>query len=336
MEEREIDKILKPGKILLTITIIFILATVAIFIAGFIQENQLKKNPTALGELIKNNEEKEGQYVKLNMAYVPYAFAEEKIEGTDKVYYYYFAWDAEDYMYIVRLTDKTYEHIESLKKEDSDKIEYEFKGYTFRTLPDLKKLAIEGANEIFEEKTINSSNFSDYFGTVYIDETEVPTNSSGDPTFYGIGFCVGIFALMFGIIYFSRMRGTISARKNPELMQELRDELASLNDNQFGKLKVYLTSKYIIGKASAVIAIKYEDVIWEYSEIHKRNGVEMNKSLIICTKNKKKIVLATSGPSDMAIDEIMVEIQDRNEAVKIGYTKENRQFYRDYRKDNLT
>lgn len=332
MEEKEINKILKPGKVLLIVTIAFVLLTVGIFVAGFYENYSAKKNPKELGTLIRNDEEEEGQYVKLKMSYVPYVFAE---EGTTNPYYYYFAWDAEDYMYIVRLTDETYKQIADLKKEDSDTIEYELKGYTFKTPASLKKIAIEELNEIYENNEVTSSNFTEYFGKVYIDETEIPTNTSGDATLYGIGFCVGIFALMFVIIYVSRMKGTINFRKNPEKYEELKEELASLTDNQYSKLKVYLTSKYIIAKSSAVIAIPYKDVIWEYTTIHYRNGVAMNKSLTICTSNKKKIVIATSGPNDTDIDEMMVEIQDRNENVKIGYTKENRQYYRDYRKENI-
>lgn len=333
MEEKEINKILKPGKVLLIVMIIFILLTAGIFAAGFYEQYQAKRDPKPLGELIANNEEEEGQYVKLDMAYVPYVFAE---EGTSNVYYYYFAWDSEKLMYIVRLTDDTYKKISELYSEDKETIEYQLKGYTFKTPSKLKQLAIEAANEIFEEKVVTTSNFANYFGTVYIDETDVPDNTSGDATLYGIGFCVGIFALMFVIIYVSRMKGTVSFRKNPEKYEELKEELAGMNDNPYAKLKVYLTSKYIIAKSSAVIAIPYKDVIWEYTTIHYRNGVAMNKSLTICTKDKKKIIIATSSPEDANIDEIMVEIQDRNEEVKIGYTKENRQFFRDYRKDNLS
>lgn len=340
MEEKEINKVLKPGKVLLIITILFIIATIGLFAIGYYQEYTDKKDPKDLGTLIENSEEKEGQYVKLDIGYLPYAFAE--VGTTDKEYYY-FAWDAENYMYIVRLTDKTYEELKGMANAEDEKLSYQLKGYTFKTPSNLRKLAIEAANEIYsggeeEESTskkITTSNFTEYFGSVYIDETEVPANTSGDPTFYGLGFCVGIFALMFVIIYVSRMKGTVSFRKNPEKYEELKEELSALTDNPYKKLKVYLTSKYVIAKTSAVLAIPYKDVIWEYTQIHYRNGVAMNKTLIICTKEKKKIALATSGPDDMNIDEIMVEIQDRNEEVKIGYTKENRQFYRDYKKENI-
>jgi len=210
----------------------------------------------------------------------------------------------------------------------------------------LKKIAIEVANEMFEEKVVTTSNFSDYFGSVYIDETEVPDNASGDVTYYGLGFCVGIFALMFVIIYVSRIKGTTNFRKNPEKLQEIKEELADLTDNPYSKLKVYLTRKYVMAKLTGLIAIPYKDIIWEYTQVHYRNGVAMNKSLIICTKDKKKLVIATGSPddsnieeiinkSDSNIEEIMVEIQDNNPEVKIGYTKENRLFFKNYTKENI-
>ncbi len=56
---------------------------------------------------------------------------------------------------------------------------------------------------------------------------------------------------------------------------------------------------------------------------------------MLCTKNKKKLSVAVGGANDSNIDEIMVEIKDKNDNVRIGYTKENRDFYKNYRKEEL-
>ncbi|MCI8620292.1 MAG: hypothetical protein HFJ50_00110 [Clostridia bacterium] len=54
---------------------------------------------------------------------------------------------------------------------------------------------------------------------------------------------------------------------------------------------------------------------------------------MLCTKDKKKYTMAGTGANDTAIDEIMTEIKDKNPNVRIGFTKENREFFKDYKKE---
>lgn len=173
MEEREINKIFKPGKALLIVTLVFLIATIALIgIAMYMRVGETM-NPKNLGELIENYEEKEGMYVKIDLGYLPYGFAEE-----DNSKYYYLAMDKDGYMYIVRITDKTYDELVKLSDEGKNEIQYELKGYAFDIPMDLKRLAVEAGNEVFENMDLTLSNIENYVGGVYIDETELPDDDT--------------------------------------------------------------------------------------------------------------------------------------------------------------
>lgn len=329
MEEKEVQKILKPAKMIIIITIITIAVTLALIGTGLYLQYDSTKEPRPLGELIENYEDKEGEYVKIQMAYVPYGIAEE-----DGNRYYYFATDAEGYMYIVRITDSTYKKIEEMYNNGEGTVDYELKGYTFTIPYELKKIAIEAGNEAFEEKVLTYSNFEDYVGNVYIDEVDKPENDTTS-TLYGLSLIVGLFTLALIISCVSQILRTRKVTGNKELMEELKNELTDLTDNTYKKLKIYLTSKYIVSKSGGIEAFEYKDVIWEYSQIRYVNGIASGKSLILCTKDKKKHTLASTGANDNSIDEIMIEIKDKNPNVRIGYTKENRDFFKEYQKEEM-
>ncbi len=340
MEENEINKVLKPKKALLIVTIVALVITLGFIVAALYTRYEERKDPLSISELMDKGEEKKEQYVQLDIAYLPYSFA---ADGEEEDNYYYFAMDEEQYMYIVRLTNKTYDKIKALYEEangpveqiaedaETKPIQYHFEGFTFTTSASLKKLAISAANEAFGENVINSTNFSEYLGTVYIDEKETPDNSNVS-NFYAMAVIAGAFTFIMAICAISQMTTTRKVLKNTELVEELKEELRSMGDNPYSKMKLYLTNKYIISKSSGLMAIKYEDVIWEYVLINYRNGIETGRQLLLCTNEKKKITIATTSSKGDEFNDIMVDIQDKNENVKIGYTKENREFFRNYQR----
>ena len=57
------------------------------------------------------------------------------------------------------------------------------------------------------------------------------------------------------------------------------------------------------------------------------------KCLILCTRDIKRHSVAATGANDASIDEIMIEIKDKNDNVKIGFTKENREFFKGFQKE---
>lgn len=331
MDEKQIDKILKPGKILLIITIIAIIGTIALFGAGVYTSYNATKSPEPLGTLIDNGEDKEGKYAKIDVVTIPYGFAEE-----GKGRYYYFVKDADGYMYIVRITDSTYKKLEKMYNDREGEVKYEFKGYTYKIPASLKRLAIEAANEGVEDesKKMTYANFEGYVGSVYIDETKKP-ESDDSSMFYGMGIMAGVLTVCLVIASVTQIINVRKITKNSELMEELKAELAGNTDDTYKKLKLYLTDRYIISRTGGIEAFGYKDVIWEYSLIRYVNGVAQGKTLIIYTRDKRRHNLAATGPNDERIEEIMTEISDKNPNVRVGYTKENRQFFKEFKKEAM-
>lgn len=202
MEEREINKIFKPGKALLIVTLIFLITTLAVIGIAIYMRVEETKDPKELGELIENYEDKEGVYAKIDLAYLPYGFAE---ENNSK--YYYLAMDKDGYMYMVRITDRTYDELLKLSDEGKNEIEYELKGYTFDIPMDLKRLAVSAGNEVFENIELTLANIENYIGGVYIDETELPD----DDTSMGL---IRSFNDNRSIYNYIRRNGYISNLKN--------------------------------------------------------------------------------------------------------------------------
>ena len=133
----------------------------------------------------------------------------------------------------------------------------------------------------------------------------------------------------------SQIARTRKFTKNKELVEDVREELRSMNDDAYGKLKIYLTNKYIVSKTGGISIFEYKDVIWVYATVRYVNGVAQGRSLMLCTKDKKKVTMAATGPNDTALDEIMTEIHDKNPNVRIGFTKENREYFKEYQKENM-
>lgn len=327
MEENEINKILKPGKFLFIITIIAVIITLALFGAGYYLEYDKTTNPKDLGELIENYQDKDGEYAKIDIGTIPYGFAEE-----DNSRYYYFAMDKNNFMYIIRITDSTYKKLEEMYNNGEGTVDYQLKGYLFSIPNNLKSIAIKAGNEAFEKDILTYSNFEDYVGTVYIDETQKPEGNITE-TLYIFGIFIGVFTTFLVIASISQYIKMKKFTGNTELVEEIRNELAGLTDNTYKKQKVYLTNKYIISKTGAIEIFEYKDIIWEYCQTRYVNGVAQGKSLVLCTRDKKRHGIAATGPNDASIDEIMMEISDKNENVRIGFTKENRQFFKEFQKE---
>ncbi len=332
MEEKEINKILKSGKGLFIFTIIFVCITFLSILISVGINYEAVANPKNLTTLIKNSKDNEGAYAKVDTTYLPYRFAEEKYQ--DYTNYYYFVVDNDKYLYIVRLTDKTYKNIEDEYLKDEDNFKYEIKGYTFEIKEELKQMAIESANKLFEQNVITEDNFENYIGKIYIDETEIPEGS--DLSYlYILPITMTIVSIALCISYIIQRKRTDSVLKNSELVEDVRIELRKLKNNPFIRLKIYLTRKYIVSRIGGLKVIDYKDIIWAYSDIIYVNGIPSSKTLTVCTKDKKKIAIVTSQYNNKEIDEVLTAIKDKNNQIRIGYTEENRKFFKEYQKEEI-
>ena len=309
----------------LLVAFIILIISIALIFFGSSLEN---KNEDIVAKnydtLIANKQDNTNEYVKINIAYPPYLFAEESDEYGGKKYYLVF--DNNKYAYIARLTDSTFNKLEE-EYNNNQTVSYELKGYLFKQEPDLTELAINAYKDIFTESDITKANYELYFGKSYLDETITPSTNLEAIT---IGIGVGLVLLSFFIFIFSivfKIRFKKNLKKYSK--EELEKELLNPNCLYFKKQNICLTDKYIVSTMAGLDVIKYEDILWLYYENRRYNFVSIGKYIIARTKNKKMYQLAYSYSNEELLIEIMKKIAEKNDQILLGFTKENQQKYKE-------
>ena len=328
MNSNENLKILKGSKKGLLTTIITLIIGIALIVWGTSFEN--KKDDLvakSYSELISHKKDEPKEYVSLTISYLPYLFAEKDDDYGGKKYYIVF--DENDYPYIARLTDLTY-NLLKLKYDNNQEISYKISGYLFKQEKEMKELAMDAHKEIFEDSMISEANYELYFGKCYLDETLTP--STGVEAFaIGIGFGSLLLSLFIFIIYIaSRIKFKKSLKKYSR--EELESELLKPNVEYFKKANICLTDKYIISTMIGLDVIKYEDILWMYYENRRYNFVSIGKYIIARLKNKKMVQIAYTYGNEELLIEIMKKIKAKNEEILLGFTKENQERYKELTK----
>lgn len=329
----EIEKIFKPKKILLIIGLVILAVAIGLIVAGCMT-NSKKHNSEEVhvyNDLIAANKDKEEMFVELEIREVPYLFATKEEKGSKESYY--FAIDEYNYWYIVRLTDKTYKKLEEQYNADKENFKYVLKGYIYNDPSELKRLAISAYNENLEESAekLTSTNFKDYLGSTYLDETKTPFDGTAS-TLIGVGIGVVIISSIFLIIYISQATKIKSTLKKYDV-EDLKDELNNCDMNEYKKQSIYLTNKYIISTLNGLDAFEYKDILWIYNEKRKQNGVSLGVWLIVCTADRKRIQVARAQKDDILI-EIMTKIKEKNQDILVGFTGDNNKQYKELTKKN--
>lgn len=113
--------------------------------------------------LVEKDGDIENNYVEINVKNI----AKISLDGNMG---YYFVKDDKDYLYVVKLWNRTYNKIE--KKYNDKEINYCLKGYIFNIPDDVRDMAILGLSNSYDID-INKDNYGDYFGNTYLDEGRI-------------------------------------------------------------------------------------------------------------------------------------------------------------------
>lgn len=329
----EIEKIFKSKKSILIIGLVILAIAIGLIVAGCITNKNKYNNEEVhvYNDLIAEDKDKEEMLVELEIAEIPYLFATKEENSTKQKFY--FAIDKYNYWYIVRLTDKTYEKLEEQYNADKENFKYTLKGYIYNDPSELKRLAISAYNENLSEEAekLTYTNFKDYLGSTYLDETETPFDDTAS-TFIGVGIGVAIISFIFLIIYISKATKIKSTLKKYDI-EDLKDELSNCDMNEYKKQSVYLTNKYLISTLNGLDVFEYKDILWIYNEKRKQNGISLGVWLMVCTADKKRIQVASAQKDDILI-EIMTKIKEKNQDILVGFTGDNNKQYKELTKKN--
>lgn len=311
MEENEIDKILKPKKKLMTFFVIYL--TIALVCIGIVFYEKFTRDEEEifdLSELVSNGNEKEKQYVKLDTNYLPILLAANQ-EGDN---YLYYMTDIDGHIYIVRLSNETFQEIIEMHNEGTGMLKstYELKGITTNIDEQIKRLAITNSYKVFSNKEIDNDNFSEYLGDLYIEEKTV---SSRTVTLYTILTLTGVFFLIIAFGYL--LPAILKSRKmsrNTELIEDLRTELGNLTDFPYKGQHVYLTRNYVVFGTQA---IKYEDIVKGYILKQRTYGIKAGETLMVKTKDGKKHIITSITTDSNILNNILKDLHNMNTNMEV-------------------
>ncbi len=327
MEKREeFLKNIKNKKITLIIGIILILISLAS--AGLVYYNKTKEMQD-VAALVDVKEEE--VYASVDVKLMTDYFATNDYAGIE--HKTYFVWD-DKYLYIVDLNDKTREELNAIYEysyregeEEQEPSPVTIKGLT-KTIPsDLKKIAISAYNELYGETIINTTNFSDYLGVVYLDTYESPmTDLTTELIICLPSLIIGIIVLC---VYFRRNSTTKKCIQKLEgKWEDVLNEMDASDTFYFKKAKVYITRNYIVSYMNGLEVYNHQDIVWVYPHEYRYNGSLSQKSIHIVTKDSKTHKLATVSASKknlILFDEMYDTLINRLPNALSGYTKENKE-----------
>lgn len=327
----KILKYIKKQKRLMIIGIIILVLSFLLFGLSIKQNEKDDKNIKYLNEIIENSEEKEGQKAYLNVEMISEAFA--AYDDTTDAYYYV---SDGDYYYIVYLTKDKYNEI---SKKDLSAEPYKIYGVARHTQDDVKRIVIEDWNTNLEEgeAELTSEAFFNYFGDLYLDQTSLYSENAL------VYIIFGILLLILGIVL--TITGIIKRKRNASYLKKLdtneisniENEMSDSNSFYYKSVGLYLTNNYLIVINSQFKVYKYNEILWMYKHENYYNGIKTSQSITIFTSDCKTsniatIALATKNQKEV-FDEIWNTITNKNPNLKVGYTKENIDYFKEVKKE---
>lgn len=315
MEEKEINKILKPKKKLI-ILLIFCLS-ISFICIGLILFMKFTNNQSEesldISEFVLNNNNQEKKYVKLYIDTLPILMVPTLQNDNN----FYFVKDINNHVYIASLSNRTLINIsENVNMETGN---YELKGFTNPIDDEIKTLALANSYRIFKNNELTIDTFSEYLDEFYIQENII---SDRLVTLYTISALVGVFFLILSLGYLVptiiKVNKTFSDKK---LVDELQTELENLTDTSYKKQHVFLTKNYML---YGIQPIKYDDIISAYIKDEKKYGITVGKNLFVIDKDNKKFIMASvAGSNNNVLDNILSDLKVKNPNIQIQSNNEN-------------
>lgn len=327
MKRDEIKKFFKSKtKLLLYAVIAFVIAIVMILVGDEIDNKKIIDIPKDYNELIAKGEDKNNTYAEVTIVYA-IKFAVNDESNLD----YYFVQDKDGYTFVARITKETYQKLKELADKNPDNFEYKLKGYIYNIGEDVKNVAINSFEECFGTK-IDKSNYEDYLGKTYLDETVKPSSKT-----VGILIGIGVGLLVLSIILIiCYIVDTISYKKNVRKydVKLLKEEMLKDSTKYYKKENICLTDNNIISRVNGFKVISYDNILWAYHNTLKTYSFTVRNSIVVYTKNHKTYEVASNTNDSDGLLDILNEIHNKNENILIGFSKENQDKIKEIKKED--
>jgi len=314
INEDRIELLFKPSKRLLVGTILSIGIGLLIILILFIfsnYENNNVKEPVDYYSIVEKHSQTKDTYVKIRIT---------DIVILEDMY----CWikDEKDNTLIALLSKETINKIIEEYKTKGEEFFYDIEGYIRHDITDWNEAKIQ----IYLEKNNLISPKENYRQLLEKGVFSEGGSSSSSWIFlFGMLAILFIFSgLVFGLGYWEEIKlikKSTKMFKCDEIIQELRKKTTKIFEPQ----NIYLTEEYIVSLQNYLDIIKYQDIFWIYTI----KGIE-NTRLVAATANGEVII--ASAYKEERLDRIIEIIKEKNEKILLGYTKENRKKYKEYKR----
>lgn len=320
---REHFKTGRSGRILMAILCVLALLLLAVW--GILRQDPFRGEAQPFDPV---NGEQEGKYVSLEVIGIDNWSAAKGEE------YYYVAQGSDKLLYLVRMTQddfesmqKQYEYWTSTGSDEAtaepiEPVPLELKGYS-TAFPDQ---ILETVAETYGDSVEDMAN---YLGEYYLDTNMAMRNRN----YLILPVTAGICAVIALLIILSDRQKKKKLEKSMAALEQ-RGQLLnawnefSLHSSDDPKNDPILTDNYIFARNSGDI-IPYRDIVWAYKHIIRRNFIEINSFVVCYMRDKTSHQLMPLRNKKRTNDMILSVIAERNPAVLLGYTKENRSRYKE-------
>ena len=297
-----------------TLIVFFIIALSFLGWAIYITTKKLP-DPKSLEKVTANGEKTEGEYLYLDMIDKPYLFA----EYDDSNYKYYFVYDENDYLYIVRINEKKYNDFKA--RDDVKRIT----GIGKLISNDVKQIGLEVFNDEFDLNA-TMSEFDGYVGYLYLDTVD-NYNDASLQYLGAIAFGTLTLIMVISILLSKRKIKKIVNSYQQDIWNKIESELNSpdeiFNDN------IYFTKNYLVNLSENFDIIKYTDIVWTYFIHQSYNGVSTNRQVVALTVDNKLHQIynfaAFSKKRKDQVQELIEIIASKDKNIIVGFSEENRQ-----------
>ncbi len=292
---------------------------------AYYADNRIPKNTIHINEIIDSEDlNREDIKVNVEIAMKPALFAKMSNNSSKK---FYISADADNYFYIIALTEKEYNE---LAKKDLKKEPVTIYGKTKLITSDIKKLAesyYNRAMEIEEDHIKDDKDFFNVFGDLYLDTTNENIAST---ILYVIGaFCMLMWTCFIIVFIFMKIKLENTFKKiDDEELRKIETEIEDKDSFHYERAHLILTKNYVISFLNGFRAIKYKDIIWVYEYRLRQYGMTTQKSIMVMDNTGKvKPIITLDGvtkKSKLIFDEIAETIISKNKKILVGYNKENK------------
>ncbi len=272
-----------------------------------------------------------------------YGDTENKNDSTNDRYYIALN---QGYWYVVDLNFETIDKLKSIQEytysTDENAIEpdsVKIYGMTEKIPDELKTILVDFYNDgLDDEYKISLDNFEENFGSVLLNVRKSPIDTNIEDTFIVLAV-LGIFGVFITQIVLIISKNKIQKYINKNgYKEELVHQLDNCVEEKHYKNKIILTKDFFVDlKSSSGVVFKYSDVKWVHIHNVKYYGVmTVSSSIIVHLRDGKTQMrcVEIKGNSTEEFLDIFNKICDKAPADCLkGYTKENLQEFRQYKKD---